>query len=96
MQYTDAYAMSPETCVDYLQTYGFNPQSSICGHTKIDSCLVDTGSALACQRSTGDYVLKGIYSTETGCNSDSQILTFTKIDQWVRNAINGNTGRSRF
>ncbi|XP_063700942.1 inactive serine protease scarface-like [Culicoides brevitarsis] len=92
MHYTDVYMMPQETCSDYLQTYDFNAQSSVCGHTRVDACQVDAGSALACQRPSGDYVLKGIYSSETECNTDSQLVTFTKVDpQWVKAAMNGRS-----
>lgn len=94
MHYTDVFMMPQETCSDYLQSYGFNSQSSLCGHTRIDACQVDPGSALACQRPSGDYVLKGVYSTETACNTESQLVTFTKVDtQWIKSAMNGG-GRS--
>lgn len=94
MHYTDVFMMPQETCSDYLQSYGFNSQSSLCGHTRIDACQVDPGSALACQRPSGDFVLKGVYSTETACNTESQLVTFTRVDtQWIKSTMNGG-GRS--
>lgn len=94
MHYTDVFMMPQETCSDYLQSYGFNSQSSLCGHTRIDACQIDPGSALACQRPSGDFVLRGVYSTETACNTESQLVTFTKVDtQWIKSTMNGG-GRS--
>lgn len=63
--------------------------STICGVPKLDSCQVDVGSALACADSSGRYVLKGVYSSETNCNSPNQITAFTKPDlQWIRQNLN--------
>jgi hypothetical protein len=60
--------------------------SIICGVPSLDSCQVDVGSALACPDQNGRYILKGVYSTETGCNSNpNQIVAFSKADlQWIK------------
>jgi hypothetical protein len=86
MQYSDVYMMAQDQCGLYLPS--FNPSCSYCGQTQIDACQVDTGSALACP-SGGKYVIKGIYSTETGCGGQSQLVQFTQIDtNWVKQALN--------
>lgn len=86
--------MPQDQCSQYLS--GFNADCSFCAQTKIDACQVDPGSALACQRADGNYVLKGVYSTETECNSPSQITTFTKIDtNWVKKALNPGAFRQQ-
>lgn len=87
MQYTEVYPMSEGQCSQYLPSY--NSACSVCGQTKIDACQVDPGSALACQGPNGNYVIKGIYSTESDCGSQNQLVTFTKIDtNWVKSALN--------
>lgn len=92
MHFTDVFLMAQDQCSQYVA--GFNPDCSLCGQTKIDACQVDPGSALACQRADGNYVLKGVYSTETDCNSPSQITSFTKIDtNWVKKALNPSAFR---
>jgi hypothetical protein len=59
--------------------------STICGVPELDSCQVDVGSALACPDRNGRYFLKGVYSSETGCSSQNQIVAFTKPDlQWIK------------
>lgn len=57
----------------------FNPNSAVCGRAQGNPCDVDNGSALACTRGNGRYLLKGIYSTESGCGP-SQVMKFTKMD----------------
>lgn len=68
------------------QASGVNTYSAVCGRTVGDACDADAGSALACTRGNGKYLLKGIYSAETGCGSN-QVVTFTKMDA---NFINSN------
>lgn len=57
----------------------FNPNSAVCGRAQGNPCDVDNGSALACTRGNGRYLLKGIYSGESGCGP-SQVMKFTKMD----------------
>lgn len=57
----------------------FNPNSAVCGRAQGNPCDVDNGSALACTRGNGRYLLKGIYSTESGCGPN-QVMKFTKMD----------------
>lgn len=57
----------------------FNPNSAVCGRAQGNPCDVDNGSALACTRGNGRYLLKGIFSTESGCGPN-QVMKFTKMD----------------
>lgn len=57
----------------------FNANSAVCGRAQGNPCDVDNGSALACTRGNGRYLLKGIYSTESGCGPN-QVMKFTKMD----------------
>lgn len=67
---------------------GFNGQTAVCGRPQVDACQIDVGSALACTRGNGQYLLKGIYSTENQCNSPAQIVTFAKMDvKWIKDTI---------
>lgn len=69
--------LSPSEC---QQSFGaYNPNSAVCGRAQGNPCDVDNGSALVCTRGNGRYLLKGIYSGETGCGPN-QIMTFTKMD----------------
>lgn len=69
--------LSPGECQSSLGT--FNPNSAVCGRAQGNPCDVDNGSALACTRGNGRYLLKGIYSGESGCGP-SQVMKFTKMD----------------
>jgi hypothetical protein len=74
-----------QECEANLSGYGFNPESSRCGRPQADACDLDAGSALACADDSGQYFIKGVYSSETECASPSQIVTFTKMDfSWVK------------
>lgn len=57
----------------------YNPNSAVCGRAQGNPCDVDNGSALACTRGNGRYLLKGIYSGESGCGPN-QVMKFTKMD----------------
>lgn len=61
------------------QLGSFNPSTAVCGRAQGNPCDVDVGSALACTRGNGRYLLKGIYSGETGCGTE-QVMSFTKMD----------------
>ena len=70
--------------------------STICGIPRADSCEADVGSALACPDKTGRYVMKGVYSGETGCGTQDQVTAFTKIDaQWVRDSKRNPNAQTR-
>lgn len=79
-------------CHASLAANGFNPSTALCGKPQYDACDVDVGSALVCTRGDGRYLMKGLYSTETGCGaSPSQLITFAKMDvPWLRSR--GQTG----
>lgn len=81
--------LSQNECSSALSGYGYNAQSSTCCRAKgTDGCLADVGSALACRTPGGQYVLRGVYSTETECNSPNQLVTFAKMDtQWIRQSL---------
>lgn len=57
----------------------FNPSTAVCARAQGNPCDVDNGSALACTRGNGRYLLKGIFSTESGCGPN-QVMKFTKMD----------------
>lgn len=88
--------LNQNECSAALSGYGYNAQTSTCCRSKgADACLADVGSALACRMPTGNYVLRGVYSTETECNnSPNQLVTFAKMDTaWVRQSLNKAGGR---
>lgn len=84
--------LSQNECSAALSGYGYNGQSSTCCSAKngADGCLADVGSALACRAPGGQYVLRGVYSTETECQSPKQLVTFAKMDTaWIRQSLAG-------
>ncbi|XP_045538525.1 uncharacterized protein LOC106708339 [Papilio machaon] len=51
-------------------------------------CKVDIGSALACTTGDGYYVMQGIYSWDSGCQTGNQLAAFYKFDiEWYEWAI---------
>ncbi|XP_072948687.1 uncharacterized protein [Epargyreus clarus] len=51
-------------------------------------CRVDIGSALACTTGNGQYVMRGVYSWDSGCQTGNQIAAFYKFDlEWYEWAI---------
>lgn len=89
MQYTRVSVLPQADCQAQLQSSRLSyTDSLVCGATQEDACEVDSGSALACADSSGRYTLKGVYSTETGCNEPNQVVAYTRIDlQWVRETL---------
>lgn len=83
--------LSGEQCQTQLSQRGYDPSIAVCGKPQLDACDVDVGSALVCTRGDGKYLMKGLYSTETGCGaSPSQLITFTKMDvPWIRSRGTG-------
>lgn len=83
--------LSQNECSSALSGYGYNAQASTCCRSSqgADACLADVGSALACRTPSGNYVLRGVYSSETECSANpGQLVTFASMDsQWVREAI---------
>lgn len=81
--------LSQNECQSALSGYGYNAQSSTCCRAKgTDACLADVGSALACRTPGGQYVLRGMYSTETECSNPNQLVTFAKMDTaWIRQSL---------
>lgn len=60
-------------------------------------CRVDIGSALACTTGNGHYVLKGIYSWDSGCQQGNQVAAFYKFDlEWYLWALGLSEGSGRF
>lgn len=79
-----------ENCTKAVGIRKFNPDVSICGRTTTDACEFDFGSALACQTkpNSQEFVLKGIYSHNTGCLSRKPVLVFAKNDpEWINSVI---------
>lgn len=73
----------------------YNPNSAVCGRARGNPCDVDAGSALACTRGQGKYLLKGIYSAESGCG-ENQVMSFTKMDmQFIKGkTVSGSAEKS--
>lgn len=76
--------MSGGECQQSLNSH--NPNTAVCGRAQGNPCDVDNGSALACTRGNGKYVLKGIYSGESGCGPN-QVMSFTKMDVPFLNGV---------
>ncbi|XP_041971163.1 uncharacterized protein LOC121727397 [Aricia agestis] len=88
----------PEECKARINKYYpefekyFNKESSVCAEPAnplSNICSVDIGSALACPNKDGHYVLRGIYSWDSGCEQlGNQIGAFYKFDlEWYQWAI---------
>lgn len=89
MKQTPISVLPEADCQSKLQAsrLGFS-ESLICGVAQQDACQVDVGSALACTDRSGRYRLKGVYSTETGCNEPNQVVAYTRTDlQWIRSVL---------
>ncbi|CRK90423.1 CLUMA_CG004152, isoform A [Clunio marinus] len=97
MQHTQVSVLPQDECQSRLESSQLEFKSSlVCGVTQQDACQVDPGSALACADSSGRYHLKGVYSTETGCNNPNQVVAYTRTDlQWVREILR-NPARAAF
>ncbi|XP_075988919.1 uncharacterized protein LOC142984921 [Anticarsia gemmatalis] len=69
----------------------YEQDSCVCGQPTNPAnniCKVDTGSALACTTGDGHYVLRGVYSWESGCQVGNQLAAFYKFDlEWYEWAI---------
>lgn len=97
MQHTPVSVLPQDDCQSKLQSSNLGYRDSlICGVTQQDACQVDVGSALACADRSGRYTLKGVYSTESGCNVSNQVVAYTRTDlQWVRTILQ-NPARAAF
>jgi len=97
MQHVKVSVLPQADCQSRLQSTKLGYTNSVlCGVTQYDACQVDNGSALACADSSGHYVLKGIYSTETACENPNQIVAFTKTDlQWITGVLRNPTNAAR-
>lgn len=89
MQHTAVSVLPQSDCQSQLQGSRLSyTDSLVCGVTQQDACEVDIGSALACADRSGRYTLKGVYSSETGCNQPNQIVAYTRTDvQWIRDVL---------
>lgn len=88
MHYMPISLLSETESQSQLQANGFTPESHICGRPAADACEVDIGSALACADTSGSYFLKGVYSSDNGCNRPDQIVSFSNIDvEWIKQAM---------
>ncbi|KAJ8706430.1 hypothetical protein PYW08_011056 [Mythimna loreyi] len=69
----------------------YEQDSCVCGQPTNPAnnvCKVDIGSALACTTGDGHYVLRGIYSWDSGCQTGNQLASFFKFDlEWYEWAI---------
>lgn len=86
-------AVSPVSQQECQATFNNNPNTAVCGRAQGNACDVDNGSALVCTRGNGKFVLKGIYSTETGCGPN-QLMKFTKMDLPFLNGGQGSAEKS--
>lgn len=97
MQHTSVSVLPQADCKSKIEASQLGYTNSlVCGVTQYDACEVDVGSALACADRSGRYTLKGVYSTETGCNVQNQVVAYTRTDlQWVRSILR-NSARAAF
>ncbi|KAF9812511.1 hypothetical protein SFRURICE_018999 [Spodoptera frugiperda] len=69
----------------------YSQDSCVCGQPTNPAnniCKVDIGSALACTTGDNHYVLRGIYSWDSGCQTGNQLASFYKFDlEWYEWAI---------
>ncbi|XP_047038564.1 uncharacterized protein LOC124643605 isoform X1 [Helicoverpa zea] len=69
----------------------YNQDSCVCGQPTNPAnniCKVDIGSALACTTGDNHFVLRGIYSWDSGCQTGNQLASFYKFDlEWYEWAI---------
>ncbi|XP_038219855.1 uncharacterized protein LOC119838111 isoform X2 [Zerene cesonia] len=69
----------------------YSEDSCVCGQPTNplnNICKVDIGSALACTSGDGRYVMRGVYSWDSGCQVGNQIASFYKFDlEWYEWAI---------
>ncbi|XP_022824038.1 uncharacterized protein LOC111354734 [Spodoptera litura] len=69
----------------------YDQESCVCGQPTNPAnniCKVDIGSALACTTGDNHYVLRGIYSWDSGCQTGNQLASFYKFDlEWYEWAI---------
>lgn len=89
MQHTRVSVLPQADCQSQLgaSRLGYT-DSLVCGVTQQDACEVDVGSALACADRSGRYSLKGVYSTETGCGEQNQVVAYTRTDlQWINDFL---------
>lgn len=95
--------MQTANCTSVVGTRSFNPEVSLCAQASENACSFDFGSALACQKKkdSQEFVLKGIYTHNTGCFQSSKYgfkqptLVFSKPDlEWIKHVTkpkkNGN------
>ncbi|XP_026734389.1 uncharacterized protein LOC113498549 isoform X2 [Trichoplusia ni] len=69
----------------------YDQESCACGQPTNPTnniCKVDIGSAIACTTDDSHYVLRGIYSWDSGCQVGNQLAGFYKFDlEWYEWAI---------
>ncbi|XP_023943390.2 uncharacterized protein LOC112049644 isoform X2 [Bicyclus anynana] len=69
----------------------YDEDSCVCGeptNPNNNLCRVDIGSALACTNGNGQYVMRGVYSWDSGCAVGNQLGAFYKFDiEWYQWAI---------
>lgn len=88
--YTVVEIQDAENCTKAVGARSFNSDISLCALSATDACEFDFGSALACQKSptSQEYVLKGIYTHNTGCLGRKPTLVFAKNDpEWISSVI---------
>lgn len=88
--YAEVEILSEKDCNLAVGIRSYNADVHICARTSTDACEFDFGSALACRKSptSNEYVLKGIYSHNTGCLNRKPALVFSKNDEeWLKAVI---------
>lgn len=97
MQHVNVSVLPQSDCQSRLQSTKLGYSDSVyCGVTQYDACQVDNGSALACADRSGQYVLKGVYSTESDCENPNQIVAFTRMDlQWIKEVFRNPSHAAR-
>jgi len=90
--YTEVEILDEKNCTLAAGIRNYNPDVSICAKSSTDACEFDFGSALACRKSptSNEFVLKGIYTHNTGCQSWKPTLVFSRNNpDWIKSVLKG-------
>ncbi|XP_026734740.1 transmembrane protease serine 9-like, partial [Trichoplusia ni] len=85
----DVSLLAPGECKNKISQRDLsNPLSAGCGQPTNPAhniCKVDVGSAIACTSDGIHYVLRGVYSWDSGCQVKNPIFRFNSVDiEWFR------------
>lgn len=88
--YTTVEVQGDVNCTKAAGVFIYNPEIHVCALASTDACEFDFGSALACQKrpNSNEFVLKGVYSHNTGCLNRKPTLLFNKNEiEWMKAVI---------